>query len=219
MARQVIFSAMVALLLAAGVANAQQAYVHNAADGADEYGGATVLSAGPMLTAVTDEAAPPPAKSPARATPAKAAPKPPATIAEAAAATPSLSTLLAAVKASALLPAATNASTAVTVFAPTNAAFAAALKKLNITAAALLANKATLNRVLSYHIVPAVVFSKNLKPTQTVQTLLGKTPTLTITVRNGTVTVRGAKSTARVTKADVKAGKSAVHIIDTVLLP
>jgi hypothetical protein len=44
----------------------------------------------------------------------------PATIAAAAAASPQLSTLLAAVKASSLLGAATNASTAVTVFAPTN---------------------------------------------------------------------------------------------------
>ena len=44
-----------------------------------------------------------------------------------------------------------------TVFAPTNAAFAAALTELGLTKAQLLANKPRLTTVLTYHMLPARV--------------------------------------------------------------
>ena len=44
-----------------------------------------------------------------------------------------------------------------TVFAPTNAAFAALLMELGVTKEALLADKALLTTVLTYHVIPARV--------------------------------------------------------------
>lgn len=47
-----------------------------------------------------------------------------------------------------------NKISSVTVFAPTDAAFGAALKSLNLTAQQLLANRTLLLKVLAFHIVP-----------------------------------------------------------------
>jgi uncharacterized surface protein with fasciclin (FAS1) repeats len=44
-----------------------------------------------------------------------------------------------------------------TVFAPTNAAFAALLAELGVSKAALLADKAMLTKVLTYHVLPSRV--------------------------------------------------------------
>lgn len=49
-----------------------------------------------------------------------------------------------------------------TVFAPTNAAFAAALEALGLTAEELLANTELLTQVLLYHVVPGQVLSSQL---------------------------------------------------------
>ncbi|GIS98558.1 MAG: hypothetical protein CM1200mP26_02710 [Acidimicrobiales bacterium] len=49
-----------------------------------------------------------------------------------------------------------------TVFAPTEAAFAAALEALGLTAAELLADVETLTAVLTYHVVPGRVMAGDL---------------------------------------------------------
>ena len=61
-------------------------------------------------------------------------------------------------------------------------AFATLLKNLNMTAAALLADQTLLDSVLEYHVLAgAAVMSFDLKPSQTVQTLLpGSAGKLTI---------------------------------------
>ena len=80
------------------------------------------------------------------------------TIASVASTMPDLSTLVAAVSACpSILAAATNPNTAVTLFAPTNEAFATALASLNMTAEAVLGNQELLCNVLEYHIVPSII--------------------------------------------------------------
>ena len=64
---------------------------------------------------------------------------------------PDLSILVEAVVAAGLAD--TLSTDTVTVFAPTNAAFAALLAELGISKEALLANKALLTQVLSYHVL------------------------------------------------------------------
>merc|ERR1712037_934047 len=69
--------------------------------------------------------------------------------------------------------------------------------------------------VLEYHVVAgAAVFSKNLKASQRVKTLMGEQLTVTKSWRG--VRINGK---AKVTTADVAATNGVVHIIDTVLIP
>ena len=95
-----------------------------------------------------------------------------------------------------------------TVFAPTDDAFAK-IPKADLDA--LLKDKAKLTAVLTYHVVPAKVLSKDIKPGK-VKTVQGSE--LTIATAGG-VTVDGAK----VTTADVMADNGVIHVIDTVLMP
>jgi uncharacterized surface protein with fasciclin (FAS1) repeats len=147
-------------------------------------------------------------------------PPPPAcsTVAALVAATPSLSTLLAAVQVANLTAALSSQTTPMTVFAPTNAAIAALLTTLNVSAASLLANKALLTKVLTLHVVPGVAaFAANLSNGQTLLTVGGER--LTVLLGNGSVTIRAPSSTAKVTTPNLVACAAVVHIIDTVLLP
>ena len=96
-----------------------------------------------------------------------------------------------------------------TVFAPTDEAFAK-IPKADLDA--LLKDKAKLTAVLTYHVVPAKVLSKDIAAGE-VSTVNGKA--VTISLANGAVMVNGAK----VIKADVAASNGVIHVIDTVLLP
>jgi uncharacterized surface protein with fasciclin (FAS1) repeats/rhodanese-related sulfurtransferase len=98
-----------------------------------------------------------------------------------------------------------------TVFAPTNAAFAALLEALEIEAADLLAHP-QLADVLLYHVVGAKVMSTDLVDGMEAETLQGES--LTIDLSDG---VKINAST--VTTADVEASNGVIHIIDTVLVP
>src|SRR5690606_35017139 len=87
-----------------------------------------------------------------------------------------------------------------TVFAPTDEAFAKIPKdKLN----ALLRDKAALTKVLTYHVVPGTVMSKDVK-TGTVKTVEGSG--LSVKAQNGTVGVDNAK----VVQADVVADNGVI---------
>eukprot|EP00746_Dinoflagellata_sp_MGD_P152405 gnl/MRDRNA2_/MRDRNA2_83647_c0_seq1.p1 gnl/MRDRNA2_/MRDRNA2_83647_c0~~gnl/MRDRNA2_/MRDRNA2_83647_c0_seq1.p1 ORF type:complete len:363 (-),score=86.77 gnl/MRDRNA2_/MRDRNA2_83647_c0_seq1:307-1395(-) len=99
-----------------------------------------------------------------------------------------------------------------TVFAPTDAAFAAALTTLGITKAELLA-RADLAAILTYHVVSGSVKSSDLSDGMTAATVQGSS--ITITISEGTVKV----NTATVTSADVNCTNGLIHIIDQVLLP
>ncbi|KIZ06076.1 fasciclin-like protein [Monoraphidium neglectum] len=130
------------------------------------------------------------------------------------------STLLAAVKAAGLADALNKPDLALTIFAPTNAAFAKLITALKTTPEKLLADKALLTKVLSYHVVPVgAAKSTSLKNGQKWATLL-KGQDLTVDLsKAGTVVIKGATNSATVVAADVPAGKSIVHVIDTVLVP
>ena len=95
-----------------------------------------------------------------------------------------------------------------TVFAPTDAAFAK-LPKDQLQA--LLADKSKLTAVLTYHVVPGVVMSKDVKPGM-VKTVQGSTLNVT--------TMGGVKvNNANVTAVDIVADNGVIHVIDTVVLP
>ena len=127
----------------------------------------------------------------------------------------SFTVLVEAVKAAGLVDA-LKAPGPLTVFAPTDEAFAAALKSLNITKEQLLADKAKLAAILTYHVVAGNV------PAAEVVKLDGKSATtlngkaVKIAVTGGTVTLNGD---TKVTKTDIKTSNGVIHVIDKVLLP
>ena len=96
-----------------------------------------------------------------------------------------------------------------TVFAPTDEAFA---KVPKAQLDALLADKAKLTAVLTYHVVPGAVMAKDVKPGN-VKTVQGQE--LTVSTSGGAVMVNGAK----VLKTDIGASNGVIHVIDSVVLP
>lgn len=135
-------------------------------------------------------------------------------IVEIAAADDNFSTLVTAVTA-ADLGATLSGDGPFTLFAPDNAAFA---KIDKATLDTLLANKAELTKVLTYHAAAAKVLSGDLTDGMVVDTVEGSK--LTINVKDGKVSVTtDAGVTANVTKADIQGSNGVIHVIDTVLLP
>ena len=96
-----------------------------------------------------------------------------------------------------------------TVFAPTDAAFAAVPAD---TLAALGADKALLTKVLTYHVVPGKVMAADIAAGD-VATVAG--PTVKLSIVDGKVMVNDAT----VVTADVVASNGVIHVIDKVLLP
>jgi uncharacterized surface protein with fasciclin (FAS1) repeats len=124
---------------------------------------------------------------------------------------PDFSTLVAAVSAAGLVDT-LKGDGPFTVFAPTNAAFAA-LPAGTVESLLLPENKAKLVAILTYHVVPGAVTSDQLAGKRMdVATVNGQT--VHIDGRNG---VKVNKST--VTTADIAASNGVIHVIDKVLLP
>lgn len=132
------------------------------------------------------------------------------TIAATAAATADLSTLVSALKAADLVTT-LEGKGPYTVFAPTNAAFAA----IQPTVDNLLkpANKDELTKVLTYHVVPGTYTAADLKDGQKLKTVEGQD--LTVSIKGETVKVNDAT----VEKVDIDTSNGVVHIIDGVLVP
>merc|ERR1712224_855573 len=127
-----------------------------------------------------------------------------------------LSTLVAAVVAGDLADTLSSAGP-FTVFAPTNEAFlalpAGTLGKLMKPE-----NKKELVDILTYHVLPEAVLSADLKASQAVKTVEGKT--LEVTKSGDRVRVGASfRDLKNVIKADNLASNGVVHIIDGVLLP
>jgi len=135
-------------------------------------------------------------------------------IVETAQATPSLSILVAAVVAAGLVDTLKGAGP-FTVFAPTNDAFAALLAELGVTQDALLADKALLTSVLTYHVLPARVLKEEIPFDTSITTVQGSTMRIS---RDFKITDRRDR-VAAITTADVFASNGVVHVIDKVLLP
>lgn len=119
--------------------------------------------------------------------------------------------LTAAVVTAELLPALTDPLAALTVFAPTNAAFDNLAIALGTDLAGVLANP-NLTDILTYHVLGSEVTSTQLVNNSNVPTLNGQTVLVTTTP-----TVKINQS--NVTLADVQAQNGVVHVIDAVLLP
>ena len=98
----------------------------------------------------------------------------------------------------------------VTIFAPTDAAFAA-LPAGTVEKLVKPANKALLARILAYHVAPGEYTSKNL-PNGALKTLGGG---ISLDITSSRVIVNDAK----VVKADILASNGVIHAIDRVLLP
>ncbi len=96
-----------------------------------------------------------------------------------------------------------------TVFAPTDEAFA---KIPSADLQALLADKARLTRVLTYHVVPGRVMAADVVKLTEAVTVEGQP--LRIDASHG-VKVNGAN----VVKPDVLASNGVIHVVDAVILP
>jgi uncharacterized surface protein with fasciclin (FAS1) repeats len=118
-------------------------------------------------------------------------------------------TLVAAVKAAGLVDTLKGVGP-FTVFAPTDAAFA---KVPTETLNALLADKAALANVLTYHVVAGKVMASDVVTLSQATTVQGQN--VMIRVRDGKVFV----DNAQVVITDVTASNGVIHVIDTVILP
>lgn len=98
-----------------------------------------------------------------------------------------------------------------TVFAPTDAAFAA-LPAGTVEDLLKPENKEQLAAVLTYHVVPGKVMSTDLTNGMTAATVQGADVTI--------MTEGGVKvNAANVTTADIAASNGVIHVIDAVILP
>ena len=125
-------------------------------------------------------------------------------------------TLVAAVKAAGLVDTLSSPGP-FTVFAPTNAAFAK-LPKGTVETLVKPENKATLTKILTYHVVSGKVNAAQLSDGQKLTTVEGEQ--LTVKKSGGTVMIVDAKGgCATVTIADVNQSNGVIHVVNTVLMP
>ncbi len=153
-------------------------------------------------------------KSPMTKAPMKAQPVANMNVVQVAQSNPDFSILIEAVQAAGLAGALSAPSANYTVLAPTNAAFAQALQETNMTKAQLFANKPLLTKILTYHVIPAPVYAKDVRPGSVA--MLSK-DTLTVTPQGKLMDENGR--TVNILKTDIKASNGVVHVIDRVLLP
>jgi transforming growth factor-beta-induced protein len=104
-----------------------------------------------------------------------------------------------------------------TVFAPTNAAFAALLEELDADSLDDIDNE-TLISVLKYHVVSGKVLAGDLSDEQEVAPILGD-QTFTIDLTGGAKIVDANDRVANITTTDIEASNGVIHVIDKVILP
>jgi len=100
----------------------------------------------------------------------------------------------------------------ITVFAPTNAAFAK-LPQATLDDLMKPENKATLVKILTYHVVSGRVMAADVMTMTSAKSVEGSD--LTIATSGSDVTVNGAKIIA----PDIVTKNGVIHVIDTVLMP
>lgn len=188
--------------------------------------GADTASASSTATPAPDtsaSAAAPPTAPAANPTVGGAAMYANRTIAENASAAPNLSTLVAAVKAAGLVETLSGPGP-FTVFAPTNDAFSR-LAPGTVDTLLKPENKASLTKVLTYHVVPGNVSAAQLQQqiqagggTATLTTAAGEA--LTARVEGAAVTLTDSNGTkSYVETPDVRQSNGVVHVINGVLVP
>jgi len=99
-----------------------------------------------------------------------------------------------------------------TIFAPTNAAFAA-LPAGTVEGLLKPESKDKLTSILTYHVVAGNVLSSQLTDGQKVKTLNGQE--LTVAIKSGVVTINGIKVIA----ADLAGSNGVIHVVEGVILP
>ena len=139
-----------------------------------------------------------------------------ANIVETAASVGTFKTLLAAATAAGLADALSTTDN-ITVFAPTDEAFAA-LPAGTVEELLKPENKDKLVAILTLHVLPRVLESNQLLNKPFHVKTLNASERLTISAKSSGVTV-SASNSAKVVQADVKADNGVIHVIDTVLLP
>ena len=145
------------------------------------------------------------------------------TIVENAVNSPIHTTLVAAVKAGGLVDT-LNSAGPFSVFAPTNDAFAK-LPAGTVETLIKPENKATLDKILTYHVVAGKISSKDLAKMikkghgkATLKTVQGEDLVASMSGKN--IILTDAKGgTATITTADVFQSNGVIHVIDSVLLP
>ncbi len=141
-------------------------------------------------------------------------------------ATPEFATLLAAVQAAdeSVLAALSNPEAELTVFAPTDAAFAALAEALGAEAfAGVLADKEQLTQILLFHVLPSVVKSADVVAALegsmgnpvSVRTAQGQF--INIAQSDMGITIDGAN--LKLDMVDIEASNGVIHVIDAVILP
>ena len=105
-----------------------------------------------------------------------------------------------------------------TVFAPTNDAFAALLTELGVTKAQLLANTPLLNAVLRYHVLGAKVLKADVQVGKKITPLAGGIFKVDV---SGTDLVinDGRNRKSKIVITDIAASNGVIHAVDKVLLP
>ena len=132
-------------------------------------------------------------------------------------------TLVAAVKAAGLVDTLKGAGP-FTVFAPTNAAFAK-LPAGTVDSLVKLENKATLTKILTYHVVAGTMDAKAIA--KAIKAGRGKARLTTVQGETLTAAMMGKRlmltdakgGMSHVTIADVKQSNGVIHVVDTVLMP
>jgi uncharacterized surface protein with fasciclin (FAS1) repeats len=125
-------------------------------------------------------------------------------------------TLVAAVKAAGLVDTLAGPGP-FTVFAPTNAAFGK-LPKGTVDTLVKPENKATLTKILTYHVVPGKLNAADLKDGQKLTTVEGEQ--LTVKKSGGKAMIVDAKGgSSTITIPDVNQSNGVIHVIDTVVMP
>jgi len=125
-------------------------------------------------------------------------------------------TLVAAVKAAGLVPT-LESKGPFTVFAPTNTAFGK-LPAGTVETLVKPENKATLTKILTYHVVPGKLAASDLKDGMKLKTAEGEQ--LSVKLQDGKVWIVDAKGgTSMVTISNVNQYNGVIHVVDTVLMP
>jgi uncharacterized surface protein with fasciclin (FAS1) repeats len=125
-------------------------------------------------------------------------------------------TLVAAVKAAGLVET-LESKGPFTVFAPTNTAFGK-LPAGTVDTLVKPENKATLTKILTYHVVPGKLAASDLKDGMKLKTAEGEQ--LSVKLQDGKVWIVDAKGgTSMVTISNVNQSNGVIHVVDTVLMP
>ena len=125
-------------------------------------------------------------------------------------------TLVAAVKAAGLVGT-LESKGPFTVFAPTNTAFGK-LPAGTVETLVKPENKATLTKILTYHVVPGKLAASDLKDGMKLKTAEGEQ--LSVKHQDGKTWIVDAKGgTSMVTISNVNQSNGVIHVVDTVLMP